>query len=78
VPSQKNDWSLDSAEWKSVVVVPCFHTEKWNGYSCNFNLELDELRSGKKRLIPMEAWVQKFVECLMIRLVVEEPAATAD
>jgi hypothetical protein len=29
-------------------------------------------------LIPMEAWVQKFVECLMIRLVVEEPATTAD
>jgi hypothetical protein len=29
----------------------------------------------KKLLIPMEAWVQKFVECLMIRLVVEEPAS---
>jgi hypothetical protein len=39
---------MDSAEWKSVVVVPCFHTEKWNGYSCSLNLELDELRSGKK------------------------------
>jgi hypothetical protein len=47
VPSQKNDLSPDSAEWKSVVVVPCFHMEKWNGYSCSFNLELDELRSGK-------------------------------
>jgi hypothetical protein len=48
VPSQKNDWSLDSAEWKSVVVVPCFHMEKRNGYSCSFNLEHDELRSGKE------------------------------
>jgi hypothetical protein len=56
-------------------MVPYFHVEKWNGCGCSFNLELDELRSEKKLLIPMEAWVQKFVECLMIRLVVEEPAA---
>jgi hypothetical protein len=75
VPSQKNNWCLDSAEWKSVVMVPCFHAEKWNGCGCSFNLELDELRSEKKLLMPMEAWVQKFVERLMIQLVVEEPAA---
>jgi hypothetical protein len=75
VPSQKNNWCLDSAELKLVVMVPYFHVEKWNGCGCSFNLELDELRSEKKLLIPMEAWVQKFVECLMIRLVVEEPAA---
>jgi hypothetical protein len=29
-------------------------------------------------LIPMEAWVQKFVMCLMIRLNVEEPTAAVD
>jgi hypothetical protein len=45
VPSQKNNWCLDSAEWKSVVMVPYFHAKKWNGCGCSFNLELDELRS---------------------------------
>jgi hypothetical protein len=71
-------WSRGRDVVRLVVVVPCLHTEKWNGCSYNFNLELDELRSGKKMLIPMEAWVQKFVMCLMIRLNVEEPTAAVD
>jgi hypothetical protein len=47
VTSQKDNWRLDSAEWKSVVMVPYFYAEKWNGCGCSFNLELDELRSEK-------------------------------
>jgi hypothetical protein len=42
------------------------------------NLTSTDPGRGKKLvLIPTEAWMQKFVEC-MIQLVVEEPAAVVD
>jgi hypothetical protein len=45
VPSQKNDWSLDSAEWKSRRWCPVFTRKSGTNTACSFDLELDELRS---------------------------------